>query len=223
MSRTPQHPCRLPWKLVHGRILPQGLLEEILEGHLTMQPFLSPKDRRARKRHRRLRHRPAPGGRGAAPRHLVQPTWGHFPPGSGPAPPLCLQNPQTQWEQRGNCPGTPLGQRHGHSRSNAGRCHWRCSLAHRDAHPSAPALPSHLHGKGKCLITVPIPLLPPPRCPQGPSGRVGVGWQGGSRSRLLAAVTGSARGSRVIVPGCFPAGRPRGQLAAASLEQRGLF
>lgn len=82
-SRTPQHPCRFPWKLLQGRILPQGLLEEILEGHLTMQPFLSPKERRARKRHRGLRHRPAPGGRGLCP---PAPCPAHLGPLPGRAP-----------------------------------------------------------------------------------------------------------------------------------------
>lgn len=193
-----------------------------------MQPFLSPKDRRARKRHRGLRHRPAPGGRGPAPRHLVQPTWGHFPPGSRPAPLLCLQNPETQWEQRGDCPG-PRWSR------DTGTAGARCSHRRRSFAPPSlpmlipllPALGSHLHGEGKCLINVPkLPFCSchPRAVPPGSLSPVlGPGRPGGSRSRPRAAVTGSARGSRVIVPGCFPAGRPRGQLAAASLEQRGLF
>ena len=47
---SPGHPsihagCRFPWKPMPDRILLQGLPEEILEGPLTMQPFLSPKDR----------------------------------------------------------------------------------------------------------------------------------------------------------------------------------
>lgn len=98
--------------------------------------------------------------------------------------------------------------------------------------PSLPVLvplfplpvPSHL---GQCHIDV---TKMPPTLPQAAllllAGPVRAGWPGGSGScpsTACAAVTRSARGSRVIVPGCFPAGRLRGQLAAAGLEQRGLF
>lgn len=41
--------------------------------------------------------------------------------------------------------------------------------------------------------------------------------------RARPRVPGWAQGSRVLGAGCFPAGRRRGQLAAAGLEQRGLF
>lgn len=135
MSRTPQHPCRIPWKLVHGRILPQGLLEEILEGHLTMQPFLSPKDRRARKRHRGLRHRPAPGRDvGLTPRHLVQPTWGHFPPGSGPERRRFVFKIQKHKGSSGGIAQDPAG-----AATRARRCHWRWTLRSPPWHPTCAA------------------------------------------------------------------------------------
>lgn len=127
----------------------------------------------------------------------------------------------------GNRPGPCWGRDRGTARAARGRCcHWRCSCAH----PSLAALASHLHG-GKCgkgKYRSNIPKLPSCSCqpchvPRVPHPVVGPGRPGGSRSCPHTAVTGSVQGSRVIVPGCFPAGRPRGQLAAASLEQRGLF
>lgn len=100
---SPDHPsvhagCRFPWKPVRGRILLQGLPEEILEGHLTMQPFLSPKDRRARKRHRRLTAPTGPGGTRSyptaprCPAHLGPAS----PPGSQPAASLYVKNTKIQ-------------------------------------------------------------------------------------------------------------------------------
>lgn len=86
---SPDHPsihagCRFPWKPVRSRILLQGLPEEILEGHLTMQPFLSPKDRRARKRHRRLTAPTGPGGTQSYPTAPRCPA--HLGPASPPPP-----------------------------------------------------------------------------------------------------------------------------------------
>lgn len=103
---SPDHPsihagCRFPWKPVRSRILLQGLPEEILEGHLTMQPFLSPKDRRARKRHRRLTAPTGPGGTQSyptaprCPAHLG-PASPPPPPGSQPAASLYIKNTETQ-------------------------------------------------------------------------------------------------------------------------------
>lgn len=183
-SRTPQHPCRFPWKLVHGRILPQGLLEEILEGHLTMQPFLSPKDRGARKGTAGSGCSQPQGGRGPALQHLVQPTCGHFPPGSWPAPLLCLQNPETQWEQRGESSRTLLGQRQGHSQSSTGEM-LPLKMLLCTSQPRCAGIPparremwqreiSQQHPQAALLL---LPALP---CPQGPSPRGGArqaGWQ----------------------------------------------
>lgn len=97
--------CRFPWQPVRGRILLQGLPEEILEGRLTMQPFLSPKDRRARERHCGLTAPAGPGGNVVLPHgtSLSSPPGARFPLGSRPAALLWIKSTQTQPELRVHC------------------------------------------------------------------------------------------------------------------------
>lgn len=176
---SPGHPsihagCRFPWKPVRGRILLRGPLEEILEGHLTMQPFLSPKDHCARKRHRRLTAPAGPGGTRSYPMAPRCPA--HLGPASPQAPGQqrrFASKIQKYNRSSGLVAQDPTGGRNTVTASArcGGRCyHRRCSSAHPGPPAPMPLFPRlvtpHLHGKGQCLINV-TKLSPP--CPKQPS------------------------------------------------------
>lgn len=233
LERSPGHPsiptgCRFPWKLMRSRILLRGLPEEILEGPSYNAALPVPEGLPSTEKAPQADGTVRPQGDAVLPcsTSLSSPPGARFPPGCWPAAPLRIKNTNIQQEQRVDQPGPHRRQRHAARRR---RC---CCTGCSSTCPSPPMLvplflllvPSHL---GQCHLDV---TKMPPALPQAAflllAGPACAGRPGGSGSRPSAActaVTRSARGSRVIVPGCFPAGRPRGQLAAAGLEQRGLF
>lgn len=101
-----------------------ALLQEILEGRLTMQSFLSPKDRRARERQRGADGTGRPRGTHCCP------TAPRSPAHLGPASRLCMitkkKNPKQEINTIGASVGCPQGRRGG---AQLRRCYCRgCSL-----------------------------------------------------------------------------------------------